>query len=123
MTNWMMYCERCNIDFPEGLRYCKWCGQTLVERHRNTSELSFCPNCAAAVKPNWAFCKACGVRLAVVPREPAATCPRCSAPVKGGGLHCVNCGLDLQAAGAVTPGPGVPATSIIAQCPSCNERI
>jgi hypothetical protein len=33
-----MYCERCNIDFTEGLRYCKWCGQTLIERHRDTSE-------------------------------------------------------------------------------------
>ena len=47
----MMYCERCNIDFTEGLRYYKWCGQTLIERRRDTSELQACPNCAAAVQP------------------------------------------------------------------------
>ena len=120
-----MYCERCNIDFPEGLRYCKWCGQTLIERHRNTKELSFCPNCAAAVKPNWAFCKACGVRLAVVAAEtPAASCPKCGTAVRPGGLHCVNCGFDLQISlNSIPAGVETPATSIIASCPSCNEHI
>src|SRR5262249_54423367 len=101
-----------------------WCGQTLIERHRNTKELSFCPNCSAAVKPNWAFCKACGVRLAIVPLEPTVIhCPRRGTDAPPGAIHCVNCGFDLQIALNATPGEAVPATSIIAHCPSCNEHI
>src|ERR1041384_2109209 len=118
----MMYCERCNIDFPEGLRYCKWCGQTLVERHRNTSELQFCPNCSSAVQPKWAFCKVCGVRLATAPREPlSGTCPQCGAAATPGALHCPNCGCNLQPAGEAAS-PETPSTSIIALCPTCGER-
>jgi formylglycine-generating enzyme required for sulfatase activity len=118
----MMYCERCNIDFTEGLRYCKWCGQTLIERHRDTSELQTCPNCAAAVQPKWAFCKACGVRLASVAREPASqTCPQCGAVAAAGALHCLNCGQHLRP-GDEAVGEA-PSTSIIALCPTCGERI
>jgi formylglycine-generating enzyme required for sulfatase activity len=119
----MMYCERCNIDFPEGLRYCKWCGQTLVERRRDTSELDFCPNCSAAVQPKWAFCKVCGVRLADAPHEPLnAACPQCGAQTQAGALHCLNCGYNLHAGDEVQGGE-TPSTSIIALCPTCGERI
>jgi sulfatase modifying factor 1 len=119
----MMYCERCNVDFSEGLRYCKWCGQTLVERRRNTSELHFCPNCSAAVQPKWAFCKVCGVRLATTPREPlSVACPQCGTMTNPGALHCLNCGYHLQASDE-GPGSETPSTSIIALCPTCGERI
>src|SRR5205085_8794772 len=119
----MMYCKRCNIDFSEGLRYCKWCGETLVERPRNTSELHFCPNCSAAVQPKWAFCKVCGVRLATAPREPlSAACPQCGTQTHAGALHCLNCGYHLQGSDAA-PGSETPSTSIIALCPTCGERI
>jgi len=119
----MMYCERCNIDFSEGLRYCKWCGQTLVERRRNTSELHFCPNCSAAVQPKWAFCKVCGVRLSTVPREPLSpACPQCGTKTSPDALHCLNCGYNLHANDEVS-GSETPSTSIIALCPTCGERI
>ena len=119
----MMYCERCNIDFTEGLRYCKWCGQTLVERRRDTSELPACPNCAAAVQPKWAFCKVCGVRLSDAPREPLnAACPQCGTRTQSGALHCLNCGYNLHA-GDEAQGGETPSTSIIALCPTCGERI
>jgi formylglycine-generating enzyme required for sulfatase activity len=120
----MMYCERCKVDFSEGLRYCKWCGQTLVERHRNTSELQFCPNCSAAVQPKWAFCKVCGVRLTTAPpQEPLnAACPQCGAMTDANALHCLNCGCHLQGSDAA-PGSETPSTSIIALCPTCGERI
>lgn len=118
----MMYCERCNIDFPEGLRYCKWCGQTLVERRRNTSELHFCPNCSAAVQPRWAFCKVCGVRLTTAPRAAVVTtCPQCGTSVSPGALHCLNCGYNLHANGEAVS--EAPSTTIIALCPTCGERI
>lgn len=119
----MMYCERCNVDFPEGLRYCKWCGQTLVERRRDTSELDFCPNCSAAVQPKWAFCKVCGVRLSDAPREPLnAACPQCGTQTQAGALHCLNCGYNLHGGGDAPTGE-TPSTSIIALCPTCGERI
>ncbi|MEN3333565.1 MAG: gamma-glutamyl hercynylcysteine S-oxide synthase [Blastocatellia bacterium] len=119
----MMYCERCNVDFTEGLRYCKWCGQTLVERPRNTSELPLCPNCSAAVQPKWAFCKVCGVRLTTVAREPlSAACPQCGTQANAGALHCLNCGYHLQGSDEA-PGRETPSTSIIALCPTCGERI
>src|SRR5262249_39844501 len=100
-----MYCERCNIDFPEGLRYCKWCGQTLVERRRETGELYSCPACSATVQLSWAFCKACGEALTrgrspgksagdsgdfstlVMPR-----CPSCGDLLDGQSLYCKACG-------------------------------
>ncbi|MFL6215671.1 MAG: zinc ribbon domain-containing protein, partial [Blastocatellia bacterium] len=119
----MMYCELCNIDFTEGLRYCKWCGQTLVERQRDTSELQACPNCAAVVQPKWAFCKVCGVRLTSIAREPASqTCPQCGAVAAPGALHCLNCGQHLRP-GDEAAGSETPSTSIIALCPTCGERI
>jgi formylglycine-generating enzyme required for sulfatase activity len=118
----MMYCERCNIDFSEGLRYCKWCGQTLVERRRNTSELPTCPNCSSAVQPKWAFCKVCGVRLSSTPREPVSpACPQCGTKTGADALHCLNCGYHLHA-NDEAPGEA-PSTSIIALCPTCGERI
>src|SRR5581483_10575454 len=118
----MMDCERCNIDFPEGLRYCKWCGQTLVERRRNTSELHFCPNCSAAVQPRWAFCKVCGVRLTTAPpASVVTTCAQCGTSVSPGALHCLNCGYNLHTNGEAVS--EAPSTTIIALCPTCGERI
>src|ERR1700746_1152201 len=100
-----MYCERCNIDFPEGLRYCKWCGQGLIERRRATSELYNCPTCAATVQAAWAFCKGCGQPLT---RKPAsgslgsetgtpstavmARCPAGGDPLDRESLYCKSCG-------------------------------
>ena len=111
----MMYCDRCNIDFSEGLRYCKWCGQTLVERKRVTSELNACPTCQATVKPSWVFCKSCGVRLNEGAGEPAqqtseparivapetastsliAKCSACGEKVDTGSVYCKGCGAAL----------------------------
>src|ERR1051326_5475827 len=108
----MMYCDRCNIDFSEGLRYCKWCGQTLVERKRVTSELNACPTCQATVKPSWVFCKSCGVRLtgehahetsesalALAPEMAStslmAKCSACGEKVDTGSVYCKGCGAAL----------------------------
>lgn len=97
----MMYCDRCNIDFSEGLRYCKWCGQTLVERKRVTSEFKECPTCSATVKPSWVFCKSCGVRLNEGAGEPA---PQTSEPTR-------------------VVAPETASTSLIAKCSACGEKV
>jgi formylglycine-generating enzyme required for sulfatase activity len=122
----MMYCDRCNIDFAEGLRYCKWCGQTLIERRRDTSELQTCPACSAAIQPAWAFCKSCGEPLDGSTREaPGGACPRCSAPTDVGAVNCSRCGLDLTSerdSGRITNSDAT-HTSALANCPSCSEAL
>jgi formylglycine-generating enzyme required for sulfatase activity len=96
-----MYCGKCNIDFSEGLRYCKWCGDALEDRPRVTSELHTCPSCAAAVKPNWTFCKSCGMKL-------GSTAPT------------------IEAKAVVSQRPSddtSPSTSLIVSCTNCGERV
>src|SRR5881392_3752125 len=90
-----MHCAKCNIDFPEGLRYCKWCGEALVDRPRVTSELHTCPSCAIAVKPGWTFCKSCGERLDGSARASTRACPECGADLEPDSRHCPRCGEDL----------------------------
>ncbi|MFY9573572.1 MAG: SUMF1/EgtB/PvdO family nonheme iron enzyme [Blastocatellia bacterium] len=119
-----MHCERCNIDFSEGLRYCKWCGEALVDRPRVTSELQTCPSCSAAIQPGWAFCKTCGERLQASPREPVgAVCPRCGELTDPGALNCLHCGEDLTGGRAAAFEKESADTSLIAMCSSCGERL
>ena len=109
-----MHCDRCNVDFPEGLRYCKWCGEALVDRPRVTSELHSCPSCSAAIQPGWTFCKACGERLQAPASTPSAEsiitidagktsadssetavfalCSSCGERLDTGSLYCKGCG-------------------------------
>lgn len=103
-----MYCERCNIDFPERLRYCKWCGGALKDRTLDTSELKTCPSCKAAVKANWTFCKSCGAKLgspAIVgtspvgsqsPPESSGACSNCGEQLDATSLYCKGCGSPVQ---------------------------
>ena len=124
----MMYCDRCNIDFSEGLRYCKWCGQTLVERRRDTSELKTCPACSAAIQPAWTFCKACGTQLVgsgSLEGTISSTCPRCGTATDPTSLNCLRCGLDLREGrewGRITNSDATP-TAAIGPCPSCGEAV
>ncbi len=119
-----MHCDRCNVDFSEGLRYCKWCGGPLADRPRVTSELHACPSCSAAVQPGWAFCKSCGERLRAAGSEQAsAACSQCGAPADPGALNCVRCGQDLTGGQARQTAQDSVDTSLIAACSSCGERL
>jgi formylglycine-generating enzyme required for sulfatase activity len=120
-----MYCARCNVDFTEGLRYCKWCGQMLEDRRRATGELTACPNCTAPIQPKWTFCKACGARLNVDANPATAIhCSNCGAALASGTIHCLKCGENQTNAFAETfTDRQRPPTSAIAHCPTCGERI
>ncbi len=121
-----MYCEKCNLDFPVGLRYCKWCGQGLVERPRITSELYTCPSCLAAVQPKWSFCKSCGINLVSGKRESVGvSCPLCGASNATGELNCTRCGHDFTKKSGARKGneSARSSTALIAQCPSCGENL
>ncbi|MFY9611747.1 MAG: SUMF1/EgtB/PvdO family nonheme iron enzyme [Blastocatellia bacterium] len=118
-----MYCDRCNVEFTDGLRYCKWCGQALADRPRVTSELHACPNCTAAVQPGWIFCKSCGVRLAAPVSDPGRVfCPKCGAGADATAASCARCGTSL-ASGPARPSHEGHSTSVIGGCPSCGEKL
>jgi formylglycine-generating enzyme required for sulfatase activity len=89
-----MYCGSCNTEFPEGLRYCKWCGQALLPGSGNLSESGTCPGCGWATQPDWAYCRRCGARL--VADRAARTCPRCYQAVSPQSRYCPRCGQDLM---------------------------
>ena len=121
-----MYCNQCNLEFPEGLRYCKWCGQELAKSRRVTSELRSCSACSAAIHPDWTFCKACGVRLVSTAPEPAtAICGRCGAGNDPSSLYCSVCGesLLLTVEPEKIPATSQPATAVIHRCESCGEHL
>ncbi|HYV06461.1 MAG TPA: SUMF1/EgtB/PvdO family nonheme iron enzyme [Blastocatellia bacterium] len=118
-----MYCDRCNVEFTEGLRYCKWCGQVLADRPRITSELHACPNCSSPVQPGWVFCKSCGVRLAAPVSDPGRIfCPKCGTGADASATSCDRCGTSL-AQDPEEPSHETHSTSIIGSCPSCAERL
>lgn len=118
----MMHCERCNIDFPEGLRYCKWCGQALAPR-LTTGPLNSCPSCFAAIESSWGFCKACGARLSEQTNEPlTANCPRCNAATEPGALNCTRCGEDLTRS-LTSQVSRADSTMALAHCPTCGEQV
>ena len=119
-------CERCNIEFQEGLRFCKWCGNTLTERRRVTSELHGCPSCAAPIQSNWVFCKACGVKLnAAASGQAGEFCPRCGSKSDPDWLNCARCGEDLGRAKApkhtaVVSGSG---RASLSHCSECGDKL
>ncbi len=121
-----MYCERCNLQYPEGLRFCKWCGQTLTKNRRVTSELQSCPTCSAAVQAGMTFCKACGSRLPTeVELRPRTACPRCGTPQDPGSPTCRACGESFLPPGADPRGTKAVGanTGDITRCSACGESL
>lgn len=118
-----MHCEQCNTDFPEGLRYCKWCGGPLVNRPRITSELHACPKCSAAIQPGWTFCKACGERLHASRNAVGIACPNCGAPTEPGAQTCVRCGEELEGREAPSNPQEFVDTARMVKCSTCGERL
>lgn len=117
-----MHCDRCNIDFPEGLHYCKWCGEALVDHARITSELHTCPSCAVAIQPAWTFCKACGERLQSAESQ-GMVCPECGARAEPGARNCPRCNTQLAGESASRTAEGASDTVVIAKCPGCGEFV
>ncbi|HXU39710.1 MAG TPA: SUMF1/EgtB/PvdO family nonheme iron enzyme [Blastocatellia bacterium] len=117
-----MHCDRCNIDFPEGLHYCKWCGEALVDHARITSELHTCPSCAVAVQPAWTFCKACGERLQSAESQ-GIVCPECGARAERGARNCPRCNTELAGESSSQTAQGASDTVGIPKCPECGEFV
>ncbi|HEX5735238.1 MAG TPA: SUMF1/EgtB/PvdO family nonheme iron enzyme [Blastocatellia bacterium] len=121
-----MFCEKCNIEFQEGLRFCKWCGNTLTERRRVTSELHGCPSCASPIQSNWVFCKACGVKLnAPASGQAGEFCPRCGSKSDPDWLNCARCGEDLGRVKAPkhTAIASAPGREALTHCSECGDKL
>jgi formylglycine-generating enzyme required for sulfatase activity len=121
-----MFCERCNIEFQEGLRFCKWCGNTLTERRRVTSELHGCPSCTAPIQSTWVFCKSCGVKLNAPATETGEEyCPRCGSKSDPTWLNCARCGEDLGRVKAPrhTALASGPDRSPLTHCAECGDKL
>ena len=121
-----MYCEKCNIEFQEGLRFCKWCGSTLTERRRVTSELHGCPSCAAPIQSTWVFCKSCGVKLNAPATDTGEEyCPRCGSKSDPTWLNCARCGEDLGRVKAPrhTAIASAPGKSPLTHCSECGDKL
>jgi formylglycine-generating enzyme required for sulfatase activity/ribosomal protein L40E len=120
----MIYCERCNAEFPEGMKYCKWCGQTLVERKPSTAQVRKCPSCSTPIQEGWTFCNSCGAKVAPTGQESATPlCLRCGAMVPPGANNCLRCGERFTAE-RYAPQAQSPQSSPIAaaqKCLNCGE--
>lgn len=89
----MMYCERCNAEFHEEMKYCKWCGQTLIERQGGTAPVQKCSSCATPIQPGWTFCNTCGTKVPQTAKAASSPlCLRCGAVVSPGASSCLRCG-------------------------------
>src|SRR5690349_10987263 len=119
----MMYCDRCNAEFPAGMIYCKWCGQVLEERQPVTAAVQKCYSCSTPIQANWTFCNSCGSKLTPAAQAPSTSlCLRCGAVVPPGATNCVRCGERFTGDRSATP-PGRPSNATIAiqRCVACNE--
>jgi rRNA maturation endonuclease Nob1 len=76
----MLYCPKCSLDYPEGKKFCKNCGSSLIVREKlsspeertiGTLEASvevkktisrnkYCSICGIEYPPDKKFCKNCG---------------------------------------------------------------
>lgn len=59
-----MHCEHCQIEYPEGKKFCRQCGESLKPRAAAPPGVAaLCPNCEAQVPSNAKFCGSCGISL------------------------------------------------------------
>lgn len=56
----MKYCEPCQLDHSDLSRFCKACGNLLIDRSTGADSVDPCVACGAPVQDNWKFCKRCG---------------------------------------------------------------
>ncbi len=99
----MKHCPKCNLEFPDSLRFCGSCGSALTEFRR-------CPSCGELTEGKWTFCTSCGKSL-----SPDTTSAQVSPPKT---LEPAN----LPASPSSTPAPRTPAPPTLT-LPSSEQSI
>ena len=115
----MMYCERCNAEFSESMTYCKWCGQTLVERRTVTVEVLKCKSCSTPIQEGWTFCNSCGAKASSAAQDSARPiCLQCGAVVAPGAAACMRCGHRFTSERSAKP-----SSSGVQYCLTCGDTM
>jgi len=106
-----MYCEACKIEFEENLRYCKWCGQALLDSPQPV-QAQTCPACRATVQPGLTFCTVCGYKLTLGSgggtQVMGSITIQEAEPARGSHQHCTACGESLEPGTAYCKACGTP---------------
>ncbi len=86
----MVKCSQCGAEYPDGPKFCKLCGNKLV----NSIE-ERCPTCGEKLEPDSVFCGYCGAKIV---REKCKVCPSCGAEYPLKLKFCVKDGTELREA-------------------------
>lgn len=115
-----MYCEACKVEFDETLRYCKWCGQALLDSPQPV-QAQTCPACRAMVQAGLTYCTVCGYKLTldtsgtqvmgsvkVEKSEPNQNTSHQSTSHQSDAQRCTACGESLEPGTAYCKACGTP---------------
>ena len=86
----MKHCPKCNLEFPDSLRFCGSCGGSLSDSLR-------CASCGELTEGKWTFCTSCGKPLSPDSANDQAPTPKTPEPV------------DLPEPPSSSPIPSIPA--------------
>lgn len=95
-----MFCQKCNLHYPDHLSFCRRCGQPLSHSTaEQTVDSHCCTRCGARVVRGENFCQQCGNRIGVALQDTViGACYHCGTSWRSGWLFCKNCGLDRKRA-------------------------
>ncbi len=124
-----MFCQKCNLHYPDHLSFCRRCGQPLA---RSTSDHAVdshcCTRCGARVVRGENFCQQCGNRTGVALQDTViGACYHCGTSWRSGWHFCKNCGLDRKRAlllSTSSPSSSAsPTIALVAAKPSLLETV
>ena len=98
----MQKCTKCGSQLPDGVKFCKNCGDDLSKQRAvvpNELSENVCQECGAVISGKAKFCKNCGADIRKQKRdvyvEPDKNiCPRCGAKMAENTKFCKNCGAE-----------------------------
>lgn len=95
-----MYCNACNLEYSDELKFCRSCGQPLVRNlGEPVTESLCCTRCGARLVRGEKGCQLCGARTGALGQETVTgSCHNCGTYWRSSWLFCKRCGLDRDRA-------------------------
>lgn len=95
-----MYCNACNLEYSDELKFCRSCGQPLVRNPGEpVTESLCCTRCGARLVRGEKGCQLCGARTGALGQETVTgSCHNCGTYWRSSWLFCKRCGLDRDRA-------------------------